>query len=111
LYKHDRTVELMERFDDIFKTYKGDITILERAVGAYFVGRRVGWKVMYVIHDTKTLKKYEKILGINFREEFKDFEDLAPKTRAYKALKFISNFWKAVKGETSDFDKSAIMGK
>jgi len=111
LYHHGKTLKRLEHFDEILKTYKGDITILERAIGAYFIGRRVGWKVMYVLHDVKTLRKYEKILGVNFREEFEEYEDLSTRTRAYQAIQLISNFWKAIKGETPGFEKSPLMGK
>jgi len=111
LYQHGKTLKRLDQFDEILKTYKGDIPLLEKALGAYFVGRRVGWKVMYVLHDVKTIRKYEQILKINFREEFKDYEDLAHRTRAYQAIQLISNFWKAIKGETPGFEKSPLMGK
>ncbi len=107
--KAERTIELLSRFDKKMETYVGDISELERAIGTYFVGRRTGWKVLYLVHDRKTLKKYEDILGISFREEFEEFEDQAKRTAAYKALKFVTNFWKAVKGEIP-FEKSALIG-
>jgi hypothetical protein len=105
LYKEERSFEVLRKIDKAYEAYSGDITLFERAVGTYFVGRRIGWKILYIIHDTKTLKRYEKILGITFREELEEFEDRSKKTRAYQALKFVTNFWKFVKGET-DIEKS-----
>ena len=106
----DRTIELFSQFDKKLESISGDSGLFERAVGTYFVGRRVGWKILYIWHDRKTLKKYEEILGISFRDEFEEFGDLAKKTAAYKGLKLVTNFWKAIKGEIP-FERSALMGK
>jgi hypothetical protein len=111
MYKRERTVELLTRFDKMIDSYKGDITLLEKAIGVYFVGRRVGWKVLYIAHDTKTIRKYEAILGISFRQEFAEFEDQGHRTAAYKALKAVTNFWRAVKGELEDFKRSTMIGR
>lgn len=110
MYKAARTLELLEQFDKLHETYKGDLTHLERAIGVYFVGRRMGWKILFIMHDKKTLKRYEDILQIQFKEEFKDFEDQAERTNIYKVLKKVSNFWKAVSGAIS-IDRSPVIGK
>jgi len=108
--KATRTVEVLTQFDKILETYQGDILLMERAIGAYFVGRRLGWKILFILHDRKTVKKYEEILEISFRNEFEEFEDQAKRTYAYKALRAVTNFWKAIKGEVP-FERSAIIGK
>jgi hypothetical protein len=109
LYKAERTQELLERFDKRCETYSGDITDLERAIGVYFVGRRIGWKVLYIIHDKKTLRKYEDILKIEFKKEFTEFEDQGKRSNIYRVLKTVSNFWKAVSGAIS-IDRSPTIG-
>lgn len=110
MYKNERSHELLERFDKLCETFAGDITELERAVGVYFVGRRVGWKILYVIHDKRTLKKYEKILGVEFKKEFTEFEDQGKRSNIYRVLKTVSNFWKAVSGAIS-IDRTPTIGK
>ncbi len=80
--------------------FKGQIPTLESAIGALHVGRKFGWKVLYIIHDMRTLKKYEDILGINFKGTFEEAGLLAHKSMGYQAVTKLSNFWKAVKGET-----------
>lgn len=81
------------------KEFRGVLPTLETAIGAYFVGKLVGWKVLVLIHDKKTLRKYEEILGIDFREELPEVGKFAKKSVAWKAVQKVSNFWKAVKGE------------
>ena len=79
--------------------FRGDLHELESAIGALCVGQRMGWKVLLLIHEKRTLKKYEKILGLEFREVLPDVGDLAHKSVAWVAVQKLGNFWKAVKGE------------
>lgn len=109
MYNAARTQELLEKFDQRCETYKGDLTLLERAIGTYFVGRRLGWKVVFILHDRKTIRKYEEILDISFKDEFEEYEDQAKRTNIYRVLKTVSNFWKAVSGATA-IDRSPQIG-
>ena len=93
----------LKKFDKIFdkaiKDYKGNVQILETAIGALIVGQQVGWKVLLLIHDKKTIRKYEKALGINFRDHMGETGPLSNKSIAWCAVQKVSNFWKAVSGE------------
>ena len=82
------------------KNFRGQVPTLESAIGALHVGRKFGWKVLYIVHDLRTLKKYEDILGINFKGTLEEAGPLAHKSQGYQAISKLSNFWKAVKGET-----------
>jgi len=86
-------------FEQPIKNFRGQVPTLETAIGAYIVGLRIGWKPLLLIHDKKTLSKYEKILGIDFREALPEVGELANKSMAWKAAQKVSNYWKAVKGE------------
>ena len=97
--------ELVPYFDKVIEKYKGYAPTLENAMGAYLIGRRVGWKVLYLIHDKKTIRKFEEILDVKFRDEFEDYEDLSHKSVAYWLVQKASNFWKAVSGEQKVKDK------
>ena len=96
-------ISKLKKFDEIFdkaiKDYKGNVQILETAIGALIVGQHMGWKVLLLIHDKKTIKKYEKALGINFRDYMDEVGSLAHKSIAWCAVQKVSNFWKAVSGE------------
>jgi hypothetical protein len=54
---------------------------------------------MLLMHDRKSIKDYEKILQIDSKQLFPEVGPLAEKSVAYWALRKVTNFWKAVKGE------------
>ena len=93
--------ETKKTIDIAIKEYKGDLTHLESAIGAFLLGQKVGWKVLFLAHDRRTIKRFEKILKVDFRKELPEDGVWAHKSYAWKALKKITNFWKAVKGEVS----------
>lgn len=96
-FMNDR--DLISHLDQGMRSYKGDLTQLERAIGAYLVGRKFGWKIMMLVHDRKTIAKYGEILGLNFQETLPAEGELASKSIGWAALKKVSSFWRAVKGE------------
>ena len=97
--------DIIPYFDKIIENYKGYAPSLEQAMGAYITGRRVGWKVIYLMHDKKTIRKFEEILDVKFRDEFEEYADLSRKSVAYALVQKASNFWKAVSGEQKVKDK------
>lgn len=90
---------LVRKLDEAIVEFKGDFHELESAVGMLMVGRLVGWKVLVLIHNKRTIRKYEEILGITIREAFPEEGPFAHKSVALEAAKKIGNFWKAVSGE------------
>jgi hypothetical protein len=90
--------ELIATLDKACKDFSGIGTELESAIGALVLGRHLGWKPLLLMHDKKTLKKYEKILGVDFREVLPEQGKLAQKSIAWTAVQKVSNFWKAVSG-------------
>lgn len=91
--------ELVNFLDRAVKNFKGDSGMLESAIGMLIVGRLVGWRVVVLIHDKSTIKKYEEIMGIKIREALPEVGKLAHKSIAWNAVQKVGNFWKAVKGE------------
>lgn len=86
---------------------------LESALGMYMVGFHFGWKVLYVVHSKKTIRKYEEILGISVRDVFDEFGPDADRTNAYKISQAVSSFWKLVSGEEKpsvQLDKRTLAG-
>ena len=84
---------------------------LESALGMYMLGFHFGWKVLYVIHSKRTIRKYEELLGISVRETFDEFGPDADRTNAFKAINAVSSFWKFVSGDekpTIDIDKRTL---
>lgn len=92
--------DLIKRVEDATKEFKGQFDELESAVGMFMIGRLVGWKVLVLIHNKRTIRKYEEILGgINIREDFPEEGPLAHKSLGLEIVKKLGNFWKAVSGE------------
>jgi hypothetical protein len=91
--------KIIQHLDSRIEKFGGQLPTLESAMGAYLVGRRFGWKVLYLVHDKKTMRKYEDILGFRFRDELDPESDLSKKSLAFRLQKKITNFWKAVSGE------------
>jgi hypothetical protein len=90
---------------------KFQIDEVESAIGMYVLAHHFGWKVLYLIHSKKTIRKYEEILGIKLSEKFQEFERDAPRTNAYKIIQAVTNFWKLVSGDEKsplDLDKRQI---
>jgi hypothetical protein len=91
--------ELMAHVDQQVRAYAGDLTQLERAIGALVAGRQFGWKVLLLAHDRKTISKYGEILKVDFREVLPPVGKFAHKSLGWTAAQKVASFWKAVKGE------------
>ena len=72
---------------------------LEPALGMYMIGFHFGWRILYVLHTKKTIRKYETLLGIKINEVFDEYGPDADRTNAFKVLQSVNNFWKLVSGE------------
>jgi hypothetical protein len=109
--------EAQERYrllDEVIRKERPDgfnIHELESALGMYLIGFHFGWKVLYLVHSKRTVKKYEEILGIKVAEVFEEIGPDAQRTNAHRVMQAVSNFWKAVSGEEKpllDVDKRTM---
>ncbi|WP_137894985.1 hypothetical protein [Ramlibacter sp. 2FC] len=105
-------MDLLDRAIDKFGSPKlsevGSIDELEQALGMYVIGRHVGWKVLVLVHNKRTIRKYEEILGISVREAFPEEAAASMRSVGYRFAKTLSNFWKAVSGEVSVPDRRKL---
>jgi hypothetical protein len=85
--------------DAAILNFHGQLDELESALGMYMLGRHMGWKVLYIVHSKKTVKKYEEILGIDVRDEFEAETVDSHRSNGYRLSQAFSNFWKVVSGE------------
>ena len=91
-----RIVDLLDR---AIVRFDGVVDEIEPAIGAYLFARHVGWKPMVLVHNKRTLRKYEEVLGIEFRKEFPEAGPDAERSNAFRIAVKLSNFWKAVSGD------------
>lgn len=82
--------------DKAIFNFHGDLGELEGALGMYMIGRHFGWKVLYIIHSKKTIRKYEDILGITVREAFPEVGPDAERSNGYRVVQHATNFWKSI---------------
>jgi len=98
--------DLKKTIDKAIVNFRGDITQLEAAIGLAFVSEHIGWKPMMLVHDARTIKKYEEIIKRgNAAFSYRD-ANLAPEVGS-KASKLVAwnlvqkglSFWRAVRGQ------------
>ncbi len=88
-----------------FLEFQGSMDDLERALGLLRLAPHFGWKPVVLGHSKATVAKYEKILGIKFRDEFDAEGPSASRSAGFRIASKVSNFWKAVSGEDSALDR------
>ncbi len=93
-----------------FATYTGDFTVLESAIGALFLGLIIGWRPLVIIHSPRTIKSYEKILDIKFKEFMPETTSLSKTSRGYMMALKLENFWHGVSGNASVTDRKIAIG-
>jgi len=100
---------IIDLLDKALVRFDGQVDDVERAMGFYLFGRHVGWRTLVVMHNKRTIRKYEDILGIKIRDEFPPEGPDAERSLAYRIAKGFSNFWRAVSGdEKIDADRHAL---
>lgn len=99
-------LDQLERFAEIerkaFASFRGQFDELEAAIGMLHIGMHTGWKPLVLIHNKRTIRKYEEILDINIREFFPEEGPSADRSVGYNIAKKLGNFWKAVNGALKD---------
>lgn len=80
--------------------FHGNLDELESALGFLRLGFQYGWKPMTIVHSKKTFRKYEELLGIDGRALFPEETPTSERSIGYAFAKKLSNFWKAVSGDT-----------
>jgi hypothetical protein len=93
-----------------FDNYKGDLTVLESAIGAMFLGSIIGWKPIVIIHSPRTVKRYEQILGVKFKEFLPDETDISDRSKGYELAMMLDNFWQGVTGNASIENRKIAVG-
>lgn len=94
--------ERTKLIEPAIKRFKGQFTDLERAIGVLMVGEYVGWRVLLLMHDRRTIAKYEKILGVKYRDVLPEKGPYSHRSLAFQIVEKIGGYWKAVRGEVKE---------
>ena len=90
--------ELADYIDKLSKDFEGDFSDLYRAVGVLSVGDAFGWRVLRITLGSATYTKYQRILGVEFKEIFPERGRYAHKSIGLDIVDGMGNFWKVVRG-------------
>ena len=106
-FSQERIEQLHEIERNAIAHFKGQFDELEAALGMLHLGDHIGWKPLVLIHNKRTIRKYEEILGIVVRDFFVAEGPSVDRSLGYSIAKKIGNFWKAVSGEIKDDELKA----
>ena len=105
-------IEQKQQLDDVINNAirdgQGQLDELESALGMLLLGHHYGWKVLYLIHSKKTIRKYEEMLGIKIREMFPEKGPSSPRSIGLIVAERYPNFWKIVSGEIKIPDRRKV---
>ena len=85
--------------DNAISDFVGNLDHLEAAIGMYLMGRHFGWRVLVLLHNKRTIRNYETILGIDIRRDLPETTPHSTRANVYRAALALGNFWKVVSGE------------
>jgi hypothetical protein len=102
--------ELVATVNELASSFVGPIDELESAIGMLFLGRLFGWKVLVLVHNKRTIRKYEGILGIDVRKDFPEVGPLGSKSVGLDLAEKAGQFWKAVSGDFRLPERRDIQG-
>ena len=88
--------------------FTGQLDELESALGMLRMGHHFGWKVLYLIHSKRTIRKYEVILGIKIRDIFPEKGPSSYRSYGLGIAETFSNFWKVAGGEIKIPDRRKV---
>lgn len=107
----EREAELIRIEREAIANFYGQLDDLTAALGMLRMGDHFGWRVLVLIHNKRTIRKYEEILNINVREFFPEEAAQSSRSKGYTLAKAIGNFWKAVSGDIKIENRREISQK
>jgi hypothetical protein len=97
--------KIFQQMDD----FQGIGTTLESALGALIVGQYFGWRVLKLMHTPVTYRKYEKALGIEFKEVCPEITEMGKKKSiGYAITEKLGSFWAVIMGKRKVPEKGLI---
>lgn len=104
----EQRAQLQSIEENAITHFHGNIDELESALGMLRVGHHLGWKVLYIVHSKRTIRKYEDILGIKIRELFDESGPSAKRSIGLGLAEKFSNFWRVVSGDIKIENRKSI---
>lgn len=94
------------------REFRGIGTTMESALGALIIGQYFGWRVLKLLHNPATYRKYEKVLGVEFKNVCPEITELGKKKSiGYAITEKLGSFWAVVMGKRKVPEKGMIANK
>lgn len=101
--------QLQDIEENAIANFSGQMDELESALGMLRMGHHFGWKVLYLIHSKRTIRKYEVMLGdIKVREIFPEQGPSSYRSYGFNLAQTYSNFWKVAGGDIKIPDRKKV---
>ena len=104
----ERHQELNKIEREAIASFSGSLPELSSALGMLHMGDHFGWRVLLIIHNKRTIRKYEEILGVSIRELFPEEGPSANRSVGYRWAKKLGGYWKIVSGDTKVENRQEI---
>lgn len=95
----DSEMQKLEVVNNAIKAYQGDANQLEKAIGVYFMGHYMGWKWVHLAHSRATIKKYEGILSLKFKDDLPEKGEGLHRSIGWSIACKVKDFWQAARGQ------------
>lgn len=105
----EREAELIRIEREAVANFDGLLDDLEAALGILRMGDYMGWRVLVLVHNKRTLRKYEDILNIKIKEFFPETGSQSYRSTAFKFATSVGNFWKSVSGDIKIENRKEIV--
>lgn len=104
----ERESEMISIEREAIANFSGQLDDLLAALGVLRMGDHFGWRVLVLIHNKRTIRKYEDILNIRVREFFPAEASQSHRSNGYKLATKLNSFWKVVSGDVKIENRRAI---
>jgi len=104
----ERESEMISIEREAIANFSGQLDDLLAALGMLRMGDYFGWRVLVLIHNKRTIRKYEEILDIRVREFFPAEGSQSHRSNGYTIATKLNSFWKAVSGDVKIDNRRAI---
>lgn len=94
--------------DEAVKNFSGASDYLAAALGALSIGQYLGWRGLLFVHSRTTLRGYEAVLGLSFKDVLPEKTEYTERLLGYRIADKLGKFWAVVKNEVQVQDKGLL---
>ncbi len=88
-----------------------DLSVMEGAIGALFLGQMYGVRILRILHSSKTLRQYEKFLGASFEDLLPQHGYYIDRSYAWSVVSASKKYWDLVarKFKMEPYEKRSLI--